>query len=181
MASKSLPSPEVLRQLLRYEPDTGKLFWRERPRHMFRDDRNYKAWNTRYAGQEAGHSSNLAGYLQIGVLGHRLMVHRVVVAIAGGLWPPFDVDHINMDRADNRISNLRPATRGENQRNRIVRSDSKSGLKGVRLHKRSGLWQARIYLSNKAKSLGYFKTAEMASLAYADASAKIHGAFGRSR
>src|SRR5690625_5199426 len=53
MADKILPTPEQLRELLRYEPETGKLYWKARPAELFKDKRSHGAWNARYAGKEA--------------------------------------------------------------------------------------------------------------------------------
>lgn len=92
---------------------------------------------------------------------------------------PREIDHIDGNPANNRIDNLRSATHAQNLANTKRRRDNTSGYKGVRLHKSSGLWNARIKAGDKVHSLGYFKTAELAGAAYADAAAKYFGQFAR--
>ncbi|MCI0598731.1 MAG: HNH endonuclease [Beijerinckiaceae bacterium] len=94
-----------------------------------------------------------------------------------GAWPIAQIDHINGDRADNRFLNLREATRTENAWNAKLRSDSHSGFKGVRRHKRR--WCAYIKVSGKQKHLGSFATPEEAHDAYCRAAREHHGQFAR--
>lgn len=117
MASKPLPSPEVLRQLLRYEPDTGKLFWLHRAADLFPSKSAAKSWNARFAGAEALATDNGQGYLAGRINGRPLKAHRVVWAISYGEWPIGEIDHINGNPGDNRIANLRAVGRTENTRN----------------------------------------------------------------
>lgn len=108
------------------------------------------------------------------------LAHRLAWFYVNGEWPSNDIDHINGVRGDNRICNLREATRQENLRNGRGRP-SKSGLKGVNF--RSGLtrpWYARIYPEKGRKiHLGYFLTAEEAHAAYCEAATKYFGEFAR--
>ena len=164
MADKSLPSPEVLRQLLQYEPETGKLFWRERPRELFDCDRLFKSWNTRYAGQEAL-VVKFMGYRAGGVGGHRALAHRVVWAMQTGAWPTDDIDHINGVRNDNRMENLRAVTPAENLKNVRRKASNTSGFTGVDYLKVMKSWRARIHSDGKEIVLGYFSTAEKAGAA----------------
>ena len=86
-------------------------------------------------------------------------------------------DHRNGDGLDNRRSNLRDATAGENSRNTRVHLDSASGLKGVSWYKRSRKWRAHIHVGTKQQHLGYFATAEEAAHAYDDAARELHGEY----
>lgn len=104
--------------------------------------------------------------------GHIVSLHRFLMGSPAG----FEVDHIDGDGLNNRRSNLRCATRSQNQHNR--RPNKGSGPKGVAWHKRDQKWQARIMLNGKHHWLGNFSTAEEASLAYAEASQRLHGDFG---
>lgn len=183
MAAKPLPSPEVLRQLLRYEPETGKLFWRERGPEWFNAgntsaEANCAAWNRRQAGKEALISYS-HGYRSGGILGRAFLAHRVIWAIVHGEWPVEQVDHINLDRSDNRISNLRAATSSENKCNTKAKSTNTSGFKGVCWHKQRSRWHAQIAVAGKHKSLGLYGTAEEAHAAYCKAASEIHGSFAR--
>lgn len=118
-----LPTPEELNSVLRCEPITGKLFWRERTPDMFEGgtysaERRCKGWNTRYANKEALTDYNGKGYRKGKVLGRQYRANRVIWAMFHGVWPKHEIDHINGIRDDNRISNLRDVTRVENLRNR---------------------------------------------------------------
>ena len=185
MALKPLPSPEVLRQLMTYDPETGKLFWKERGPEWFKDSKFHTSaiqaqiWNTKYAGREAFTPINSAGYHTGTVLGKMLMAHRIGWAIVHGRWPDHFLDHINGVRTDNRICNLREATHAENSRNSDIPM-GESGVRGVRQDKRwRGKWQARITVDGVTKSLGAFETVEEAIAARRTAVIKYHGEFAR--
>lgn len=185
MTKKSLPTPEELRQLLRYEPDTGKLYWKERPLSMFKDnpvrtkERAHANWNSRYAGKEAFTAAHGEGYRQGQVFGTPYLAHRVIWAIVYGEWPVNAIDHINMDRSDNRLANLRHTDRGKNNCNRGAQINNTSGFKGVTWDKRSMKWKAQIGAFGKNHYLGLFATAEAAHAAYCKAAKKYHGEFAR--
>ena len=183
MASKPLPSPEDIRQLMSYDPETGKLFWKERGAEWFTANRRHTAdiqagsWNKKYAGKEAFTPINSAGYHTGTVLGKMLMAHRIAWAIVHGRWPEHFLDHINRVRTDNRLANLREATNAENLRNRSVARNNESGTKGVRMDKRSKRWQARIKIGGTSISLGAFASRDEAAAAYTAAAKKYHGEF----
>lgn len=162
-------TPKEMRKLLRYERETGKLFWLERPREMFPDERAWKIWNTRYAGKEAFTADNGNGYRRGAVFDKMYRAHRVIWAIHTGAWPDDHIDHINGVRDDNRIDNLRAVSHAENQKNCRGRKDNTSGVMGVHWYKRRGAWQAYIKVAGKNKHLGYFKSKEDAIAARAAA------------
>lgn len=137
-------SPEVLRQLLRYEPETGKMYWRERPNAQF---------SAKFANTEAGRVDR-KGYVKISVLGVSLRGHRVVWALSFGEWPSEDIDHINGQRSDNRIANLRLAGPDQNNKNRAVSKNSKTGIIGVMRFGRR--WRANIWHAGRNVYLGTF-------------------------
>jgi hypothetical protein len=163
------PTPERLRQLLRYEPETGELFWLRR---------GLTGWDTRYAGTRAFTAKTAAGYRHGIVENTPQKAHRIAWAIHHGSWPN-EIDHINGDKADNRIANLRVVTRQQNSCNRGLRADNRSGALGVR-RQRSG-WQARIYVNGQSKCLGTFRSLEEAVEARQRASAEagFHPNHGR--
>jgi hypothetical protein len=177
MAKRQLPTPEELRQLLRYEPETGKLFWRERGREWFASDRSYNSWNARDAGTEAFTSSSAKGYKNGAVLGRPILAHRAAWAIHYGEWPIMDIDHTNCNPADNRIINLRLETKSDNHANKPIRPDSSTGMKGVSLNRKTGKWIARIMKNKKREHLGCFDSPAAAKAAYNAAAVSLHGEF----
>jgi hypothetical protein len=179
MANKALPPPEVLRQLLRYEPDTGKLFWLPRPKEMFPTKRSHKIWTSRDEGKEALNSKHSARYLAGTVLYRGCLAHRVAWAVVTGEWPKSLIDHINGDKTDNRWVNLRAASKSQNNCNARIRSDNISGMKGVHADTRRGRFYASITLDGVSHHLGAFASKEEAHRAYSLASERIHGAFSR--
>lgn len=179
MAAKPLPSPEVLRQLLRYEPETGKLFWLPRPREFFPSDWAWKVWNKRYANNEALTATS-RGYKVGNVLGRLLFAHNVIRAIHYGEWPEDETDHFNLDKSDNRISNLRPSSRSQNLYNKRAYANSKTGIKGVSFHEASGKYRASINCDGEYHYLGLFESAEEAAQTRREAAKRLHGAFARS-
>ena len=163
MAKKALPCPTVLRQLLRYESETGKLFWNPRPRRMFCDghvgESAHKRWNIRYAGKPALDCLR-RGIRHGSILGRSLTAHRVAWAVHYGSWPQHEIDHINGDPSDNRIENLRDVTHGENLKNMGVRRDNSSGHTGVTFMKKPSLWVAQASVNGRNTFLGAFKNIE---------------------
>ncbi len=177
--TRELPPPDLLRQLLRYEPETGKLFWLHRPKDMFQSEKRQLAWNERYAGREAFTSVTCKGYLSGSIFNKSYMAHRIIWAIAYGSPPALEVDHIDGRKTDNRLQNLRMATASQNHQNCGVRKSNTSGFKGVSWGRDRSKWQAQIKLSGKGKHLGYFDTPELAYAAYCAAAAELHGEFAR--
>jgi hypothetical protein len=181
---KATPTPEVLHQLLRYDPETGRLFWRARGPEWFSDGHrtatgNAANWNSRFAEREAFTARHRCGY-RMGTLGYRsFLAHRVIWAMQTGEWPVNCVDHVDCDASNNEWRNLRLATKAENSHNRGAQANNTSGMKGVSWSKRDSKWDARIMLNGKQRCLGLFTEKADAAVAYAKASAELHGEFGR--
>ena len=170
-------SPALLCRLLRYDPETGKLFWRARALSMFSLERAGRTWNTCYAGKEAFITDDTQGYKVGSIFGRLYKAHRVIWAMQTGEWPESHIDHRDLDPANNRWHNLREATRSQNLCNTNKRSNNTSGYKGVSWSKRSRKWKATITHQNKQHRLGYFSTPEEAHAAYRAAAEKHHGEF----
>ena len=151
---------ERLRELLDYDPETGVFTWRANVGRA-------------RAGMVAG-SISARGYWKIGLFGATWVAHRLAWLWVYGVWPKGLLDHRNRVKTDNRISNIREATNIENNQNRTPFVGTISGYQGVRLHRRCGLWQARIQADGQSRSLGYYPTAEIAHAAYLAAASQLH-------
>ncbi|WPZ30789.1 HNH endonuclease [Sulfitobacter sp. OXR-159] len=139
-------------------------------------DQTCKRWNTRYAQKEAFTALN-KGYRYGRIFMKNHLAHRVIWAIVHDQWPDSEIDHIDRDRQNNRICNLRLATRSENAANQCMRSNNRSGFKGVTWSKVAKKWTAEISFNNKRNYLGLFETKEEAALAYKNASERLHKEF----
>mgnify|MGYP003145362455 CR=1 FL=1 len=172
----------TLRDLLHYDQDTGVFTWRERPVSMFRDGRRLRAasecsrWNSRYSGSVAGTLKD-TGYVEIGILGKLYPAHRLAWLMTYGRFPQKKIDHVNGERADNRIANLREADDFQNAANSRKRKDNTSGFKGVSFRKDLEKWQARIGVGGRRISLGLYDQPEAAHAAYIAAAKKHHANF----
>lgn len=176
MAAKTLPDQEYLRECFSYDPDTGILVWKHRPRSHFPDlpRRHWLTWNTKYAGGIAG-TPGRKGYLVTKLDGEAYKVHRIIYKFMTGDEPPDVVDHEEGNKADNRWEKLRAATHGDNARNCKIRSRNTVGLKGVTYKYPS--YVATIFLNGKNRNLGSYPTAEMAHAAYCAAAREHFGEF----
>lgn len=150
--------------LLEYRPDTGKFYWRAKINQV---------------EGEAGNVEPLTGYRRIKVCGHRIMAHRLAWFYVTGTWPANRIDHKNRCRDDQRFSNLREASDGQNKANSKVRIDSVLSIKGVRLHECGG-YQSRIWNGERNIHLGIFPTSEQAKEVYDKAAEAMFGEFARS-
>ncbi len=174
MSKKDLPSPQYLRQRLRYERETGQLIWRH-------DETMPKRWNSRWAGVPAGRISQ-CGYNQVSIYGTRYPSHRIIWAMEYGVWPIGEIDHIDGNRLNNRLSNLRDVTRTENARNMALRFDSTSGSTGVCWDKNRRKWIAQIRVNRLRINLGRFSDLDDAITARKNAEVRygFHSNHGRS-
>ena len=157
---KSLPSPETLHKLLRYNPETGVLFWKARTPDMFSSEQQppehaCAVWNSKFAHKEALTSFS-SGYKRGMILGRHYLAHRTAWAIYYGEWPHKTIDHINGNRSDNRIKNLRVVSNSINMRNTKRRSNNTSGVCGVSFREATNKWQAYIFAKGRQKHLGFF-------------------------
>jgi len=133
---------ETLREFFTYNPRTGELRYRKNRAHKwFKSDRLWKAWNVQCGGKLATNINSGHGYRGVSVNQTNYLAHRVIWAMMTGAWPEDEIDHINGDRADNRWSNLRSASRTRNARNMVMHTNNTSGMTGVHWWKTKRLWQ----------------------------------------
>jgi len=159
------PLENSIRQQIEYRE--GKLFWKA-------------CRNSTLVGRECGHLAS-HGYRVLKIGSEIKLTHRVVWFLHHNEWPPEDkvMDHINGNRLDNRIENLRIATRSQNGANRKYQTNNTSGYRGVHWVKADKIWRASIKVNNKVKQLGRYKTAEEASEVYELAADLLFGEFKR--
>lgn len=155
-----------VRQLFRYEPTTGNFL------------RLVDVRGGQKAGTVAG-SLGGEGYVYIGVRGKKYRAHRLAFLVTHGRWPVADLDHVNGNRADNRLVNLREADRSQNLWNMRIRADNRSGIKGVCFDSQARKWRADIKVRGKRVHLGLFSSKEDAGASYAKASQEFFGAFAK--
>ncbi len=159
---------DLIRERLRYEPNTGELIWISRPKN-----------SPQLVGQVAGTTQHAnRGYRSLSIKRKRLYAHQVAYLLYYGYWALANLDHKNGDTADNRIDNLRPATIKQNAAN------SKKGkrgryLKGVIYESRAGKFIARIRVDGANMHLGTYATEEEAHAAYVNAAKRYFGEFAR--
>lgn len=172
---------EVLRSLLRYDPETGFLFWLERPVSMFEDRGGRytaqwcaKKFNNKHAGERALTAKGYQGYLAGGILGKVYSAHRVAWALHHGSWPEGDLDHINRIRDDNRIENLRLATKTLNGHNKVM-PNKHSPYTGVTWYAPTGKWVAKITKDRKTYHIGSFECLEEAARARDKKALELYG------
>jgi hypothetical protein len=115
------------------------------------------------------------GYPAVKIRGEIQYLHRLVMGLSKG--DKRQVDHVDLNMLDCRKSNLRLCTHVQNLMNQRKRPNTKSGYRGVYHHAKSGLWQARIRVEGKEKSLGYYKSTKEAHEAYKAAALEHHGEF----
>lgn len=147
-----------LKELLHYDPENGVFTW---------------------IGVRRGHARGHVprcyqrGYLVVVVDQKRHYGHRLAWLYVHGVWPEH-IDHINRKRGDNRLTNLRTATKKQNRAN--LAAANKLGVKGVR-KTRSGKFEAKINYDGKQRYLGTFTTVEEAAKVFREAHESVHGAF----
>lgn len=139
-----------------YDAETGSMVWRAKDA----SESDAARWNTRYAGKECGTIDD-KGYRRIlirfaGRPPFKIRAHRLAWFISFGALPLGEIDHINQQKLDNRIANLRDVTNSINQRNVARKANNTSGVTGVTWHKQRGKWCAQASVNGKHCHLGLF-------------------------
>lgn len=156
---------DALKKVLRYDPGTGIFTWvKSRGGHL--------------AGSRAGGIDG-DGYEVIHINKRPYRAHRLAWLYVHGTLPDSDVDHRDLNRSNNPIDNLRPASRAQNMANTLKRSNNRSGFKGVSFHKASGLFRATIVVAGRQLCSKYYRTPEAAYAEYCQMAVKAYGEFAR--
>lgn len=151
---------ETILSHLEYNKETGEIYWKV-------------STGKAKSGSDAG-VVHQTGYKRITLKGRTLMAHRVAWVLAKKEQPPAIIDHIDGDKLNNRIENLRDGTNCTNQRNQSLahKRNKSSNYLGVSIFQ--GRWRAKIYSNGKYIFLGYHDTEEQAKKAYDDAKEIYH-------
>jgi hypothetical protein len=157
-----------------FEYKDGELFWKERPRSDFKSDLAWKQWNPKHVGKRAGCWSSHHVAVSINKKSYQLA--RIVFLMHYGSSPEI-VDHADCNPMNNHISNLRAATKADNQRNAGMYAHNKSGIKGVSWHKAAAKWHVQIKVKGVKKYLGIYEDIDLAELVAQEARNKFHGNF----
>lgn len=158
---------ELLKTVLRYEPDTGLFYWKV--------DQNSRAM----AGSVAGSVRKATGYVKIVAFKKYYAAHRLAWAFVYGYWPSI-LDHKDRNRSNNAIANLRECTASQNAANRDFSSMNTSGYRGV-VEKSPSRWQAQACVAGTNFYLGIFDTPEEASARYEEFCTAVRGEFHLAR
>jgi hypothetical protein len=146
-----------VKKLIDFDLASGEYFWKKRQRSMFKTERDCNAWNTMHAGKSVFKSPHSEGYRRIAIGGVRLLAHRVIWAYHHGEWPNGMIDHINGNRSDNRLENLRVVSSLDNARNARYSDRTGLGCIGVRWDRANSKWRAAIGIGGrKTKHIGMF-------------------------
>jgi hypothetical protein len=159
---------EILRlaaEMVIYHPDTGKMVWKTKAP----EEEHSSLWNSKHAGKECG-TFDKDGYRVISFKTKtgpsvKIRAHRLAWVIVYGTIQNETIDHINQNRADNRIKNLRSVSRSINQRNKLRNKNNTSGAVGVYFDKRRGLWHAQATVNRRKYHIGYFADVVSAEIA----------------
>ena len=154
---------DLLKELFDYDKETGNLIWKRKSSASVK------------VGDIAGTLKD-NGYIYVGINHNSYRAHRLIFLMHKGYLPK-TIDHINRDKLDNRIENLRPATVSQNSMNRDITSKNKSGYKGVWWDKHKNKWRAVIKTSGERIHLGYFANVEEAGQVMRKAREELHGSF----
>lgn len=155
---------DYIKRLLRYDPETGLIYWKTNHNNVKKGQLTYTKLRKR-------------GYLIINIKKKDFLVHRIAFLLMTGEWPKLLVDHINGDKTDNRFCNLRLATNAQNIQNSKLSVKNISGFKGVCWNNVCKKWSAYITSNGQSYNLGLYLKIEDAIQARIEAEEKFHGEF----
>ena len=158
----SILTQELVQSLFEYKD--GKLYWKVNKGRV-------------KIGDKTG-SLHHSGYLFIQINSKTYLAHRVIFLYHHGFLPQY-IDHIDGNKSNNKIENLREATRHQNSFNTKLYKTNTSGIKGVNWSKSAKKWEVRVQINNKRKCFGIYENNELAELVAIEARNKYHGNFAR--
>lgn len=159
---------ERLKELVSYNPATGEFVWNRRKKGRQRGK----------VGAKLGRLGPY-GYWQLTLDHKEYKAHRLAWLYVYGKWPDNQIDHINGDRLDNRIANLRDATHAQNLHNSKRSKANTSGAKYVYWDKRREKWLVQICHNNKQHHIGFYADFNEAKQVAIESAIKYHGEFAR--
>lgn len=154
---------ELAHKLFTY--NNGKLYWKAK----------FSKYSNAKIGSETG-SIDCDGYKRTKVNKKVYGTHQLIFLMFYG-YIPTQIDHINKNKLNNSIENLRVASHSQNQHNKAIQKNNTSGVKGVSWYKRLKKWQVQIMVNKKAIHFGHFDDLELAELVATEARHKYHGIF----
>ena len=154
---------DLIHQLFEYK--NGELYWKVR------------RGGSAVVGSLAG-NTDTHGYRQVKINGIRYLMHRIIFLMHHGYLPEF-IDHIDNNRLNNKIENLREANRSQNACNMKLCKTNTSGSKGVSWDRYRNKWMVRVGINGVDKYFGHYEDIELADLVASEARLKTHGAFAR--
>jgi hypothetical protein len=178
---RGLPSQEYLKECLRYQRTTGKLFWNERPMEHFKGPHSRNTFNSQNADKEAFTFVTDKGYKKGTLDGVSYPAHRIIFKMVHNEEPD-EIDHQDGNKLNNAIHNLMGVDHRGNSKNRKLGSNNQSGYHGIRWNQEKRKWQATIYVMGVSTHLGFFddKDEAIAARQRAEVEHGYHPNHGRS-
>ncbi|WP_112312263.1 HNH endonuclease signature motif containing protein [Pseudogemmobacter bohemicus] len=174
-----LPEQQWLKDRFEYDPDRGLLIWKVRPLADFPTEQGCRIFNAQFAGKVAG-SSRPDGYRRVKIGNPEYLLHRLIYVYHNGEIPDgYCCDHKDGDPSNNKIDNIRIATRSQNSMNQKERSNG-SGVRGVYKPRNKKFWIAQIEINGVHHYLGSHASLEQAANARAEAEKKLFGEYSLS-
>lgn len=185
--TRELPSVELIRATFNYDPSTGLLSWKYRPREEFATAQAYGRYVKLFHGKPITGGEVTAASKKHAVAvtwnGRGYQAHRIIWKLVyGELSADVEIDHKNCDKTDNRLSNLRLATSQQNSANRRYRKHG-TEFKGVSFdreeRRRDRPYSAHIRVNGRLRRIGRYRSPEDAHAAYCKAAEEAFGEFAR--
>lgn len=151
---------DYIKERFSYNQKTGHLSWKNRPEHDFISKKYQSIFNARFANKESGSFCN--GYLRTQIDKKSYFNHLIIWVYVYGRYPEKNIDHIDGNRANNKIENLREVTKLENAKNQKLYKNNGSGFSGVRFDKSLNKWRVQIGSGKNRKHIGIFEERDAA-------------------